>query len=54
MKTPEGIVVSPVGYQEIVALLQSDELAAVESSVAQQCRLTVLRELRTSTTSAMQ
>ncbi|WP_164101408.1 hypothetical protein [Candidatus Laterigemmans baculatus] len=54
MKTPEGITVTPTSYQDIVALLTSDELAAVESPIAERCRLKILRDLASTTTSYLQ
>ncbi len=41
MKTPEGISLIPTGYQEIISLLTSEELAAVECPIADQCRLKI-------------
>lgn len=54
MKTPEGITVIPVTPQEIAALLNSDELSAVESAIAERCEFEVLRELDSATTSDVQ
>lgn len=54
MKTPEGITLIPTSYQEIVALLMSDELAVVESPIADQCRLRIIRELTSARTSYLQ
>ncbi|MCC9602225.1 hypothetical protein LOC67_16845 [Stieleria sp. JC731] len=54
MKTSEGISITPTSYQEIVALLTSDELAAVECSIAEQCRLKIIRDLASTTTSHLQ
>ncbi|MFN9246643.1 MAG: hypothetical protein ACK6DS_06150 [Planctomycetota bacterium] len=54
MKTPEGITITPTNHLEIVALLTSDELAAVECTIAEQCRLKIIRELGSTTTSHLQ
>jgi len=54
MQTPEGIPIIPASYPEIVALLQSDELAAVETPVAAHRHLRILRDLESSTTSSVQ
>ncbi|MFO0530086.1 MAG: hypothetical protein ACK52A_18480, partial [Planctomycetota bacterium] len=54
MKTPEGITITPTNHLEIVALLTSDELAAVECPIAEQCRLKIIRELGSTTTSHLQ
>ena len=54
MKTPEGITITPTSYQEIVALWTSDELAAVECPIAEQCRLKIIRDLASTTTGHLQ
>ena len=54
MQTPEGITIVPTTHQEVVALLTSDELAAVESPIAERCRFKILRDLASSTTSHVQ
>lgn len=45
MRTPEGITVIPTVHQEVLGLLASDELAAVEKSIAAQCRFRIGTEL---------
>jgi len=54
MKTPEGISLTPTDYQEIVALLTSNELAAVECPIADRCRLRIIRDLASTTTTHLQ
>ena len=54
MKTPEGISLIPTSFQEIVALLTSEELAAVECPIADQCRLRIIRDIASTTTSHLQ
>lgn len=54
MKTPEGITITPTSYQEIVGLLTSDELAGVECPIAEHCRLKIIRDLASTTTSHLQ
>ncbi len=54
MKTPEGISLTPTSYQEIVALLTSEELASVECPIADQCRLRIIHDLASTTTSHLQ
>ena len=54
MKTPEGISIIPTSHQDVVALLTSDELAAVESPIAERCRFEILRDLASTTTSSVQ
>lgn len=54
MKTPEGITITPTTYQEVVSLLTSDELAAVECPIAERRRLRILRDLASTTTSYLQ
>lgn len=54
MKTPEGIILIPTSYQEIAALLASDELAAVESPIADQCQLRIIRDLTSAQISYLQ
>jgi len=41
-RTPEGIILVPAEYQEVLALLQSPALAAVEQAVADGCGLRIL------------
>ena len=41
-RTPEGIVLVPAEYQDVLALLQSPALAAVEQTVAARCGLKIL------------
>jgi hypothetical protein len=54
MKTPEGISITPTSYQDIVSLLTSEELAAVETPIADRCRMKLLRDLESTTTSFRQ
>ena len=54
MKTPEGIHIIPTTHQEVVALLTSDELDAVESPIAERCRFNILHDLSSTTTSSVQ
>ena len=42
--TPEGIQVVPIEYREVVALLDSEELRAIEEPIAAAHRLPILRD----------
>lgn len=54
MKTPEGITVIPVSYQDVVALLKSDVLSDVEQQIASRCHMKIIYDYGSVTTSYTQ
>ena len=54
MQTPEGITVIPISFQDVGALLKSDELSAVEKEIASRCRLNIIYDRGSAGTSYTQ
>ncbi len=44
MQTPEGIKVVPASYPDVLVLLKSDSLAAIEEPIAARCRMRIIYE----------
>jgi hypothetical protein len=54
MRTPEGITLVPTPYQDVVALLKSEALSAVEGPIAARCRMTIIYDGGSASTSYVQ
>ena len=54
MQTPEGLTIISVSHQDVLALLRSDALAAIENQIASQCGLRIIYDDSSASTSCTQ